>query len=199
MVIDNYFLCGVGDTPTIDLAKDFRIAGEIYGSPEFPNGSTIVTNFIEEMDEKTAVTHSGHKYELREKNRDYSEMLKAYHEGVPILENWSIKSQKLTISGPDNSTETYIGCILIANDAETGKRVRGEVIGQEGNFVTIIISDEENHAELAKKEVFVIWSKWAPETKARVSFTGYYDEEKNFPVEEVDEAFLVECRPVFYF
>ncbi len=199
MVIDNFFLCGVDDTPTIDLASDFRIAGEIYGSPEFPNGSTIVTNFIEEMDDKIAVTHSGHKYGLGTKNRDYSEMLEAYHEGVPILENWSIESQKLTISGPDFSTETYIGCILTTNDVETGKRVRGEVIGQEGNFVTIIISDEENPTELTEKEVFVIWSKWAPVTKARVSFTGYYDEGKNFPVEEVDEAFLVECRPVFYF
>ena len=204
MRLDNYFFVDVNQKPIIEKeGKMYCIGGVVTGREGFEDGKSIRTSYIVEIDEakKYAKTKSGSIYELGELNKDYQEMQEAFAKGIPIVENWELSEAMLMKDIPplDSSiqdimnTEQRKAIMLKATDASSGDQVYGEVIGQNGNIVTIMVPSEEDYFKMVPKEVFVNWRAMDPFASIEL---GAFKEVAGIPFEKFEDAFLSKCRPV---
>ncbi len=200
MKMENYFFADSDQHPVLDISGKIRLVGKAYGREGFKDGTVVATSSIKALTETTAETASGSVYELGNMSADYVEMMEADEAGMPIIFGWNLKYEDLMdeIPNPDIKLEdvpqfnTHKGYVLYGTD-QHGNSIVGEVINQNGNFVTLICSDLKS---LTEKEVrcFVVW----PSISARALLNvKIFDEVAGLPYDMFETAFFLKCRPRF--
>lgn len=120
---------------------DFFLIGFSYGKNEFPDGSKILTSSITNVDVNKITTNSGSIYLVEEIHPDYKDFLDSIDKKIPILYDWSINGSL--------KTGYYITGIISLDEEETEDTF--EIIHQEGNFLMLKKSENENF------KVFIDW------------------------------------------
>ena len=203
-----YFTNGEGELVTTENGTDdLCLMGLVYGKPGFDDGDLIQTSTIKEVGETSVTTFSGSVYELGEMNPDYSEMLAVKATGMPVIKDWDLEQRTLLDKIPEKTpksieefteglkgAKTYVGLVLSGID-DNGKHICGEVIDQEGNFVTLLLSDPEDIFKLIETKCFVCWREFSKKARRDIEWTGEIaglDYDNTF-----DYSFLMKCRPTF--
>lgn len=149
--ITEYYFCN-SDSQEIVIPKEgdtFFIGGKVYGHPNFPAGSHIVTSEVLKIDKDFTQTVSGSKYELRDMHPTYKKILDEKKFGCPIIERWRLSGnlrQGYTLTG-------RVGKNLIS----------GKVVDQNDNYVLI-----------DGTWYYVIWRNWNGMERLKFELLGSY-------------------------
>ena len=211
MKLKDYYICDIKSNPVIvrdgDDSKELFLAGNVYGRPGFPDGSTIRTSAIASLNELEATTKSGSVYELDGVCPDYKDFLEAHERGIEILSNWNlalvdnIMINVPSFDDPDalekarDPDNLHIGYMLSAR-TPSGSQVYGEVIGQHGNYVTVnVMRWFNNDAKIDVKEFFVVWRSVNIETEMSLSLLR---EVAGLKYNTFEPAFHLKSRPKIF-
>ncbi|MBR3236146.1 hypothetical protein IKF92_00475 [Candidatus Saccharibacteria bacterium] len=145
---DWYFTKYDGKTITMDTNDEVRLVGRVYDSPEYPDDAVIVTSTVAKFENGTAVTCSGHRYELGKK----SDVQDAMKKGIPVIQLAKMIRRELMedppmdLQSPDFveqilEAKVKIGIVLWGEDNE-GNKVVGEVLRSNGHIFTLKVFNE---------------------------------------------------------
>jgi hypothetical protein len=81
--IENWFITGSNDPYTPPECQTIHIKGFAFGHPDFPDGESIRTSFIESVEGRKVTTRSGRVYQLGKIDPGYRKHLKK------IRPNWN--------------------------------------------------------------------------------------------------------------
>lgn len=209
MKLENYFFATAdGTIPTLNPNFEdgnICVIGEVYGKKGVKNGSLLRTSPIINKESDKIITCPDSCYELGSMNEDYLEMLKAAEIGKNILFKWRLnkefcltgdssdfENREATIADPPFILGKQIRYILGGTN-QFGEKVLGEVIGQNGNYVTLncrqpVDADNEEY----QIECFVVWLDLPEETAIQMLL---FDTVAGIHYKTFEEAFLTKCRP----
>jgi hypothetical protein len=71
--IDNWFCTAPADPYCPPECLSLYVCGEVYDHPTYPNGHSITTSAIKQVDGRRITTQSGHDYWLGIISKDYKE------------------------------------------------------------------------------------------------------------------------------
>ena len=188
-------------------SENISLCGRVFGREGFDDDKAVMTSTISKIENGKVYTASGSIYELGEMNADYAEMLSALSHKVPVLGEWHLEwKDNILDKIPDFSTSpdkwgtaSHAGYLFSGKDQE-GIMFHGEVLGQNGNYLTIRLCERDrSSSELKFNEsdidVFVCWRNFKFNTEFDLSLFGesagiYYD--------DFETAFMFRCRPVLF-
>lgn len=199
MRIENYFFAnkeGVPVIPTEESEERPFLIGYIYGRPGKDDGSLVRTSRLISWDDKVAHTSSGSVYELYGMNADYAEYVNAVNGGDIIITDWRIV--KGSFLKDDHKKYSDVrdmfrhGLEIIGTNTKDGEMISGEIIGQEGNYLTIVTSDKETI------RCFVVWRDMEFGMQAIIQL-GILEIETGLDYDDFEESFILKSRPKFQF
>lgn len=156
-----------------DFDKSYMLVGFVTGRACFPDGSYIHSSKVESIEDGVVHTESGSMYELGEMSRDYRDFLESLKNGVPVIEEWDLEGsicQGYIIEG-------YSG----------GKRIRGEIVDQDGSFIRLKGDD---------KKYFVVWRNIGANPKMILELSREYCD-LTYP-DDFDIVAGFRCRPKLF-
>lgn len=201
MKLDDYYFQDKDKIPSLDIEN---LKGK--NAVGVTNGIRKCTPAIVEYDKATNTikTEYGFEYELGKMNPDYKEMLEAKTDEVPIVVKWSVCEEYIFDGEGDlNMPEDQYLKMLASSEIKPykakllsgicidGLPVAGEVVKQDGNFVTI--NWHKNRSERESERVFVCWISMRDETRLIINRLGRVAgiQRDNFA-----ESFGEKCRPI---
>ena len=191
-----------------DISSEaIRLCGKAYGRDGFEDGQAVTTSPIAKIENGRVYTASGSVYELGEKNADYAEMISALNRGTPVLGEWRLEWKDYILDAiPDFSTSpdkwkttSHEGYLFSGKDQE-GKLFYGEVIGQNGNYLTIRQCEKDRSSSVLKFhendiDIFVCWRNFQFNTEFEFTFFG---KSGGILYEDLETAFMFQCRPKLF-
>lgn len=182
MRLEEYFFADRYGRPIIG---DAHVAGKVYGSAQYEDGKQILSSYVldfgyDDSDKIVrVVTKSGSLYELGSVHPDYSELRAVYEAGEDVLEDWTLYKVHLGYK------------ILGKKMGAEGTIISGVIVGQNGNYITILSGDEAT-----PRTILVCWPHMAFKTSIKLSRGSL--ERIPYDREHFEEAFGVLCRPRFF-
>ena len=210
MKLQNYYISDADCNPVKqDESTELFLVGKVYGKSGTPDGSLIRTSIITSLNKNEAVTKSGSVYELEDMSSDYIEFIDAINRGVEVLNEWDLSLEDVMIDVPNFDDPDGIKKATDPNNLHTvymfkGRSldndiVKGEVVGQSGNLVTLRVgrfSGRKHNPIMEEKEYFVNWRSLSMEAQFNIGVTGGVADLKY--KQRFNDAFHLKCRPVMF-
>lgn len=196
MKLENYFFVNNRLNPSVVGA--IRLAGNVFGREGVEDGHTLYSSSVVRNDGKTATTFTGSVYELGKMHPDYTDLLKAIENDVPIISQCGYITNE---NFPDGTTGLQIdGEIVAIKDGEyvhsnQGHWFVGKIIGQKENFLTIRCYEIDFEETDTHKDItaFIVWPEYFDDETGKCDLLENLDED--YYDSDFEETFLLKCRP----